>query len=420
VPGGGGYASITVGGQHACALTSTGRAECWGGGGSGQLGDGQAGARPDPAAVIGGHVFTDITAGFQYTCGLTETGEAWCWGDNRLGQLGNASVAQFTAVPVPVSTQLRFDDIEGGLGMTCGVSGGEVWCWGTEFGGGFVQVGIPTRVPVQAPLAAVAPGTSASCVLAETGAAYCWGANGYTWGQLGTGSLMSSTSPVEVAGGISFAKIDAARANHIFAGHVCGLAFDGEAWCWGMNRFFELGSADAADICPNSINPQLGGPLLPCALAPVRVTTGQRFAAIASGYAFSCGITHQSSVYCWGRGGGGNLGRGDLANHPRPVPVGAPTDPPVVTSFDLLLDGATVAVGDTLYGRMRTLDQNGFELPVFATLTVSDTTIASLEYLPDQPVCPAGGFRLIARTRGTVTVSGPVGSLIAQETVVVN
>jgi hypothetical protein len=69
---------------------------------------------------------------------------------------------------------------------------------------------------------------------------------------------------------------------------------------------------------------------------------------------------------------------------------------------------------------MRTLDQNGFELPVFATLTVSDTTIASLEYLPDQPVYPAGGFRLIARTRGTVTVSGPVGSLIAQETVVVN
>lgn len=90
---------ISVGGGHACILTTTGQVQCWGRNEFHQ-------ASPDEDAMLAtptvvptpnGMVFTDVSTGHQHTCALTQKGGdtdfpprqyVYCWGDNRLGQSG--------------------------------------------------------------------------------------------------------------------------------------------------------------------------------------------------------------------------------------------------------------------------------------------------------------------------------------------
>jgi alpha-tubulin suppressor-like RCC1 family protein len=84
------FTSISVGGNHACALTADATAYCWGQNAAGQLGDSSTTRRNSPTKVAGDLRFTQISAGFQHTCGLTTSGAVACWGNNRSGELGEA------------------------------------------------------------------------------------------------------------------------------------------------------------------------------------------------------------------------------------------------------------------------------------------------------------------------------------------
>jgi alpha-tubulin suppressor-like RCC1 family protein len=97
---------VSAGALHTCALTRGGAAYCWGGNGSGQIGDGTQAQRNSPAPVTGGILFSTIDAGWYHTCGVTLAGSLYCWGDNSRGQLGNSTVPR-TSVPVRVDEPLR-------------------------------------------------------------------------------------------------------------------------------------------------------------------------------------------------------------------------------------------------------------------------------------------------------------------------
>jgi alpha-tubulin suppressor-like RCC1 family protein len=104
VTGGVTFTQITAGAYHACALTVSGAAYCWGGNNSGQVGDGSTNDRSGPVTVSGAYAFTAIGAGFAHTCALTQTGGTYCWGDNSSGQIGDGTFSQRltpTAVLMP-------------------------------------------------------------------------------------------------------------------------------------------------------------------------------------------------------------------------------------------------------------------------------------------------------------------------------
>ena len=108
MPAGVSFQSISAGNSHTCALTTEDKAYCWGWNTNGQLGNNFTTKSSIPAAVQmpAGVSFQSIAANTTHTCALTTEGKAYCWGWNGYGQLGNNSTTDSripAAVQMPVA-----------------------------------------------------------------------------------------------------------------------------------------------------------------------------------------------------------------------------------------------------------------------------------------------------------------------------
>jgi alpha-tubulin suppressor-like RCC1 family protein len=89
-------ASISAGGDHACALLEDATVRCWGQNKAGELGDGTTESSPGRIVAVKGLAdVAQIVAGRSvsegHTCALTRAGEVLCWGSNKDGQLGDGT-----------------------------------------------------------------------------------------------------------------------------------------------------------------------------------------------------------------------------------------------------------------------------------------------------------------------------------------
>ena len=152
-------------------------------------------------------------------------------------------------------------------------------------------------VHLVSPVAAVAVGWYHTCALTTDGAAWCWGKNEY--GQLGDGTNgPRPPMPQRVQFDGQFVSIAAG------ATHTCAVSTTGEAWCWGGNKFNQLGAiATTQSNVPRIVNAQ------------------QSFASIVAGGFFSCARGKDTAVWCWGANQYGQLGDGTTA--PRSFPARA-------------------------------------------------------------------------------------------------
>ena len=237
VTGGLALQSLSAGVGHVCGLAVGGVAYCWGANGRGQLGDGTTTDRLTPTVVGGGVAFQSISAGTAHTCGVTASGAAYCWGSNDYGVLGD-STATDRLSPVAVRGGLAFARIVAGGSVTCGVtSAGAGYCWGFYCCG---QLGIGTGVfpsIIASPMRVAGTQTYRSidtrgvmvvCGLTTSGAAYCWGSQGYSANLLGSGDIGGfAPEPSAVHGGIVFASLC------VGGSYMCGLTASGVAYCWG-------------------------------------------------------------------------------------------------------------------------------------------------------------------------------------------
>lgn len=156
--------TVNTGRYHTCGLTVDGRAYCWGDGAGGLLGHGDITIHQRPISVTGpdgGPVlqFVSLDVGDNHTCALTTAGRAYCWGEGDWGRLGNDSDWDRTA-PVPVSAPeggdvLQFASIAVGFYHTCGVAtDGKAYCWGYDAWG---QLGQGAKANRQRPVEVVEP-----------------------------------------------------------------------------------------------------------------------------------------------------------------------------------------------------------------------------------------------------------------------
>ncbi len=91
--------------MHSCAVVS-GVVYCWGGNGSGQLGDGTTTARLSADATRSALSLTGIEAiatGYDHVCAYA-SGNVWCWGNNGDGEIARDPVeVPYNRAPLLVS-----------------------------------------------------------------------------------------------------------------------------------------------------------------------------------------------------------------------------------------------------------------------------------------------------------------------------
>jgi alpha-tubulin suppressor-like RCC1 family protein len=294
-----GVEAIVTGGYHTCALLTGGIIKCWGSNQYGQLGNGASkSVQNEPVYVVdlaGEPV--DITAGEYHTCALLSNGKVQCWGLNGAGQLGNGITQEFLGRKKPVDViglPTAATQILAGANHTCArLMDGSLWCWGNdEYGqlgdGTIVKDAankgkpVPVKVTGLENASLLAAGSHHTCALADK-KVYCWGDN--TNGQLGTGTMESSSVPQPVIG-----LYDGVYALASGEKHTCALSPDQSETikgiqCWGDNQYGQLGNGSTVKNSPS----------------PVDVTgyTGEKI-SITAGYEYTCILSKDDKPYCWG------------------------------------------------------------------------------------------------------------------------
>ena len=153
LPAGVTVTAVSAGAFANDALTTTGAIEAWGANYYGQLGDGSTTGSTVPVTVSlpGGAVATSVSAGGSHTLALTSTGAVFAWGRNADGQLGDGSTTD-SAVPVPVRLPagVTVIAIAAGAGHSVALtSTGSVLAWGA---GGSGQLGDGTTTDSDVPV----------------------------------------------------------------------------------------------------------------------------------------------------------------------------------------------------------------------------------------------------------------------------
>jgi alpha-tubulin suppressor-like RCC1 family protein len=181
---------------------------CWGSDEFGQLGDGPDKIQHNiPSAVAGGHLFSQIDAGYHHVCAVTTEQRAYCWGYGPFGTIGDGKLFN-RSTPRAVAGNLLVSRVTAGGVDTCAETiGNRTYCWGYNHEGQ-LGIGVATDTVIPRPqgvvggllFAQVSVGGLHVCARTKTGTTYCWGDNRF--GQLGEGTTNDRYSPTKVGGGL--------------------------------------------------------------------------------------------------------------------------------------------------------------------------------------------------------------------------
>ena len=334
--------TIGVGYFHACAIIANdGSIECWGGGSSGQIGDGHSSARISPVTVAGGSFVgaTALALGDEHTCALKNDGKVYCWGDDSYGELGIHMTGVGTSTnapgtPVQVSDGMGgFTDLTNVIGITAsqyttcalvsngsdaGAPSGDVYCWGSNFYGELgvgassgSEAGDATtaqHVATLSNIVAIHSGSHSRSIGAidSTGQLWCWGNDKNNECGLG-GTPVSRTTPART----SVTSATSVSYGPLFLGRLspgCATLTDGSVQCWG-------GAGAGAAENGSTLVPNHGLPAFTSAMPDAE--------QVSMGDQFGCAIRQGGSVWCWGLNNSGQLGLGatDVVGHAAPFPV---------------------------------------------------------------------------------------------------
>jgi alpha-tubulin suppressor-like RCC1 family protein len=232
-----------------------------------------------------------------------------------------------------------------------------------------VYLAVPTPVRVRAnvsisaidPTGRIAAGDNHTCAIALSDIIWCWGDNRYS--QLGSTAFTDDFSSIPIQ---TTALPGSRIARRIVAGanHTCVLATDGSVWCWGQNGNGSLG--DGSLLNQGS---------------PVQADLGETAKTFSAGGSTTCAALSDDSLKCWGKGTSGQIGNNaTLLSNGTPVYVSSVPSYFTVAHLELggahscaiSVAGAAWCWGDAANGRLGTTASSNAVTPT-ATASLGST-----------------------------------------------
>jgi alpha-tubulin suppressor-like RCC1 family protein len=245
------WAQISAGFSTTVAIKSDGTMWSWGTNYSGQLGLNDIIARSSPVQVGSDTNWAKAYTSSASTAAIRTTGTLWMWGVNNAGQLGlNDTVSRSS--PVQVGSDTNWAKVAIAASITSGrhtlaiKTTGTLWAWGNNYNGQLgqnnrtyrsspVQIGSDTNWATPACL------RGASFAIRTTGTLWSWGNNSY--GQLGTSqaTTVNRSSPAQVGGDSNWSQIAAGE-----YGPMVALKTTGTLFTWSAGSYGQLGTNSTA------------------------------------------------------------------------------------------------------------------------------------------------------------------------------
>jgi len=223
--------------------------------GTGGEAAGEGGAGGEAGQVGSGFALvTALATGTDFSCALLATGTVKCWGDDSFGTLGDGPPAggrNATATPV-------------------------------------FELGNAREI--------AAAGNTVCAIRQSDDTARCWGLNAYKALDVDD-SISMVPAPVALKGfgDNPAANVTVGTDSNRVTSHGCVIDDNQHVGCWGHNTSYELGTTAGASSDTVVVVPELGN-----------------YLSVVAGEAFSCGLTTDHGVKCWGSPASGVLGD-DLA-----------------------------------------------------------------------------------------------------------
>jgi alpha-tubulin suppressor-like RCC1 family protein len=239
------WQQVTGGSYHNAALKTDGTIWAWGLNSNGQLGQNDTDARSSPTQTGALTNWAQIAAGYSTNVAVKTDGTLWAWGRNSSGQAGNNSALNVSS-PVQIGSLTTWSQVAGGWrAFNAAIkTDGTLWTWGANPNG---QLGDGTVVYKSSPVqvgsltnwAQVSCGSGHVAAITTGGALYAWGLNNN--GRLGDGTTVAKSSPVQIGALTNWLQ----TANGYYSGNA--LKTDGTLWTWGRNNEGQLGDNTLVD-----------------------------------------------------------------------------------------------------------------------------------------------------------------------------
>jgi len=297
-------------------LTSNGGLYAWGSNSVGQLGNNSTISRSSPVQIFGGGI-SSVCQGLSYVAIVKTDGTLWTWGLNVNGNLGSGTTINRSS-PVQVGTLNIWTKVVSTLyGVVALQSNNTLWSWGQNLYGQLGQNNTTARSsPVQVPGSWTDVTAFATTVLGTSGGVvYGWGRN--QLGQLGDGTTVNKSSPIVLSGTYKqLPNTDLISGIENQAGYINSA---GVLFTFGSNSSGQLGDGT---VISRSSPVQIDTALKTIVPSPIQLNSSS-YTQISAGYSFSSALRTDGTIWAWGDNTWGQLGQNDTLSRSSPVQVGS-------------------------------------------------------------------------------------------------
>ncbi|MGB2762761.1 MAG: hypothetical protein WBC21_04510 [Minisyncoccales bacterium] len=210
-----------------------------------------------------------------------------------------------------------------------------------------------------------------SCASTDKGTVYCWGMN--VQGQLGDGTTIGRTTPVQVKGVGGVGDLDNIFAVSTGGGQTCALKNDGTVYCWGKNDHGQLGDDTIIDSTTPVQVKGVGG-----------VGNLDNISVVSGGGTFTCALKNDGTVYCWGCNSQGQLGDDTIIDSTTPVQVKGVGGVGNLTNISAVSGGGAHSCALKNDGTVYCWGSNSCLWPFFCAGVLGDNSIVAHSTTPVQ------------------------------------